>query len=188
MPQPRPILPQPLRARLLAGGAHMYLEPSVPGKDDPSRATGDRMPFLEPWAAYWGSRHPGGRIVHGFGVPQANGGIALATPSDPLHVHYADQEGPYAPTDFREPADMPDWALRAALVVESAAPTTLRRLHGAEAPGVAYDDWLADAAGQVAQPAGEPPFRPGPDTPLSAVTVRLEPVPAPSAQAASIPA
>ncbi len=106
-------------------------------------AVGDRIVVQEEWAAFWGARHPNGRVVTDATVPQANGDVAQASPDDPLHVFYAALPNEGGPPRFRPADEMPDWASRIALQVTAVRVGRLKDLteEDAEAEGMAYDVW-----------------------------------------------
>jgi hypothetical protein len=106
-------------------------------------AVGDRIVVQEDWAAFWGPRHPGGRIVTEAKVPQGNGSMAEATEDNPLHVFYAADDLAEAPKEWRPASEMQTWASRIVLVVNAVRVGRLQDLTeaDAESEGSAFEVW-----------------------------------------------
>lgn len=155
---PRHTIPSEAVPAILDGGLRTLDVPVPAGGRGPS--VGDRIPLLEEWAAYWGARHPDGIPIHGFDIPQERGGTARALPEEPIHVHYRHGADPDRAIEWRDAGSMPDWAVRACLVVREVATVVRDPERAPEAATATISFDLLTRPGPEPMALDEPPAAP----------------------------
>jgi hypothetical protein len=178
MPATPPVLSESAVAEIAARGRSDFLHLLEGDGTVAPWSVGDRIPLLEAHCAHWGARHPGGRVLHGFDVAQADGSVSRATAEDPVHVHYKADALPGGPASWRPASGMPDWAVRMVLEVREVRLTTLSTLHREAGAGMGFEAWL-DAHMPGSSSNWRDGSRPGPDVPVARIGFHVWHAPTP---------
>jgi hypothetical protein len=109
----------------------------------PTLMPGDKIVVQEAFLTSWGQRFTGGMKVVDAAGEQRGGTFAAASESDPLYVYFESAPPEHWNERWRPADEMPDWASRFTLVVDSSRRCALHDMteHDADAEGVETDIW-----------------------------------------------